>query len=217
MHASGHDVSPGGSGEISRRDFLYIATGAFAGVGTLATAWPFIDQMNPSADTLAAGSPVTIDLSKIAPGQQIIIQWRSTPIFIVHRTAPALAGLRQQALLSRLSDPDSDEFQQPDYAKNWSRSLKPDYLVLVGICTHLGCIPRYQSQPEGGGIESQWPEGYLCPCHGSRYDLAGRVFRGMPAPLNLPVPPYHFSGETSLIVGENPPGSSFEMSSVEQM
>ncbi len=133
---------------IKRRDFLYIATGAVASVGALLAAWPFVDQMEPGADVLAAGSPLTVDLAKVAPGQQILVVWRGKPIFIVNRTPPVLAGLRAPALLGRLRDPASREHQQPDYADNWCRSVRPEYLVLVGICTHLGCIPKFH--PERG-------------------------------------------------------------------
>ncbi len=200
---------------VSRRDFLYIATGSVAGVGALLAAWPFIDQMEPSTGVLAAGGPITIDLSAIAPGQQIVVSWRSRPIFIVNRTPAILAELRQPSLLDRLRDPSSHEMQQPDYAENWSRSIKPEYLVVVGVCTHLGCIPTFTPNP--GTLDTTWPGGYLCHCHGSKYDLAGRVFQGVPAPLNLPVPPYHFANDTMLVIGENPEGKSFDLNSVEQI
>jgi len=201
--------------EIKRRDFLYIATAAMAGVGSVLAAWPFINQMWPDSSALAANSPIVVDLSKIAPGQQVLVLWQSHPIFIVHRTPAALKELKNPALLRMLRDPDSDQMQQPDYAKNWCRSVKPDYLVVVGICTHLGCIPTFTPAP--GELGPSWPGGYLCHCHGSRYDLAGRVFQGVPAPLNLPVPPYSFSGATSLIVGQGPQGSGFTLSSVQQL
>jgi ubiquinol-cytochrome c reductase iron-sulfur subunit len=203
--------------EVKRRDFLYIATSAVLGVGAVLSTWPFIDQMEPAADVLAAGGPLTVDLTHVAPGQQIVVRWRSKPIFIVNRTPAALRELKQPSLLSRLRDPNSQEDQQPAYADNWSRSIKPEYLVLVGICTHLGCIPGYKPQPGDPQLGPTWPGGYLCPCHGSRYDLAGRVFQSVPAPLNLPVPPYHFASDTSLVIGENPEGSTFALSSVEQI
>lgn len=209
--------APVGEPGVKRRDFLHIATGAMAAVGAALAAWPFIDQMNPSAAVLAAGAPMSIDLSKIEPGQQIVVMWRSKPIFIVHRTPAILAELKSPSLLGRLRDPQSEEHQQPAYADNWSRSLKPDYLVLVGICTHLGCIPEFHPNPGEPSLGANWPGGYFCPCHGSRYDLAGRVFQGVPAPLNLPVPPYHFANDTTLIIGENPPGQSFDLGSVEQL
>jgi ubiquinol-cytochrome c reductase iron-sulfur subunit len=198
-----------------RRDFIVIFATAAAAGGAAAVAWPLIDQMNPGADVVAQGSPITVDISKIAPGQMITVMWQSKPMFIVHRTPAMLARLTRPSLLSSLRDPHSKAMQQPSYAKNWSRSLKPDYLVLVGICTHLGCIPGFQPAP--GAIGPSWPGGWLCPCHGSRYDLAGRVFDGSPAPLNLPVPPYSFTSDTSIELGQNPPGESFTMSQIQTM
>ncbi|HLY05956.1 MAG TPA: ubiquinol-cytochrome c reductase iron-sulfur subunit [Rhizomicrobium sp.] len=200
---------------IKRRDFLLLATTAAGGTGALLAAWPFIDQMEPSSDVLAAGGPVTVDVSKLLPGQQIVITWRSHPVFIVHRTPPILRELKARSLLTRLRDPDSDEPQQPAYAKNWSRSIRPEYLVVIGICTHLGCIPSLVANP--GTLGPNWPGGYLCHCHGSRYDLAGRVFKSVPAPLNLPVPPYCFAPDSTLMVGENPKGENFQLSQIETL
>jgi ubiquinol-cytochrome c reductase iron-sulfur subunit len=201
--------------QIKRRDFLYVATGAFGAVGALFALWPFIDQMEPSSDVLAAGGSVSVDLAPILPGQQILILWQSKPIFIAHRTPAILEKLKAKSLLAMLRDPNSEQLQQPPYAANWSRSIRPEYLVVVGICTHLGCIPTLTPKP--GSLGPSWPGGYLCHCHGSKYDLAGRVFQGVPAPLNLPVPPYHFANDTTLVVGENPNGETFALSSVEQM
>ncbi len=199
--------------KVTRRDFLYLATGALGVAGVAAVAWPLIDQMEPSADVLALGAPITVDISSLKPGAQVVVQWRSHPIFIVRRTSKALDELKQPSVLSRLSDPDLQQRQQPKYAQNWSRSIKPEYLVLVGICTHLGCVPGYK--PAVGEIGPAWPGGYFCPCHGSKYDLAGRVFKGVPAPLNLPVPPYRYASATSLVIGEDPKGSTFTLSDVE--
>ena len=212
-----HHAADGKTAErqATRRDFLYLATGAVGAVGAMFAAWPFIDQMEPSADVLAAGAPISVDISSLQPGAQVVVQWRSHPIFIVRRTQKVLDELKQPSLLARLSDPDSRQRQQPKYAQNWSRSIKPEYLVLVGICTHLGCVPGYK--PTVGEIGPNWPGGYFCPCHGSRYDLAGRVFKGVPAPLNLPVPPYHFVNEKTLRIGENPKGSKFDFGSIEQI
>ncbi|MGH6889200.1 MAG: ubiquinol-cytochrome c reductase iron-sulfur subunit [Rhizomicrobium sp.] len=201
--------------EIRRRDFILVATTAAGVIGGLFALWPLIDQMEPSSEVIAAGGPVTVDVSKIPPGQQILVLWRSRPIFVVHRTPAILEKLKSPSDLALLSDPNSQQLQQPPYATNWSRSIKPEYLVLVGICTHLGCIPGLQAKP--GSLGPNWPGGYLCPCHGSKYDLAGRVFRGVPAPLNLPVPPYNFSGPTTLVIGENPKGSEFSLASVQQL
>ena len=200
----------------TRRDFLFAAAGAMAAVGTIATAWPFINQMNPAADTLAAGAPVDVNISHIQPGQQITVLWRSRPIFIMHRTPAALDMLQKPDDIDQLLDPNSAVLQQPAYATNWHRSIKPDYLVVVGICTHLGCIPRLVTTP-GGNLGPAWPGGYFCPCHGSRYDLAARVFKGVPAPYNLPVPPHRFVSDAILRVGENPPGSDFDLGSIVQI
>ena len=211
------DTTHDTSATAPRRDFLYIATGSVAAVGAACAAWPFIDQMNPSADVLAAGGPVDVDLSKVAEGQQIIVLWRSRPIFIVNRSTKATDELKDPKLLDHLRDPDSKAMQQPEYAQNWSRSIKPEYLVIVGICTHLGCIPDFKPQPGATDMGPTWPGGYFCPCHGSKYDMAGRVYEGVPAPLNLPVPPYTYVSDTVVRIGENPEGSSFQMNQVEQM
>jgi ubiquinol-cytochrome c reductase iron-sulfur subunit len=203
--------------EPTRRDFLYLATAAVGGVGAAATLWPLIDQMNPDAETQAAAGPVDIDLSQIQPGQQIVVLWSARPVFVVHRPKEALDALQTPAHLALLADPNSTVRQQPDYATNWSRSAKPEFLVLVGVCTHLGCIPKFWPQPSPTEPAPNWPGGYFCPCHGSKYDLAGRVFLGVPAPYNLPVPPYHFANDKTLRVGENPPGSTFDFGSVVQV
>ena len=206
-------------GEIppSRRDILFLATGAVAAIGAAATIWPLIDQMNPDARTIAAGGPFDVDLSPIQPGQQIVVKWQEHPVFIVRRPPEALKVLREPQLLARLRDPDSEVKQQPDYAANWSRSLEPEFLVLVGVCTHLGCIPNFF--PKEGSLPSvsDWPGGWFCPCHGSKYDLAGRVFAGVPAPYNLPVPPYHLPNPKTLRLGENPAGKTFEFGDIIQV
>lgn len=203
--------------EPTRRDFLYLATGAVAAVGAAFTVWPFIDQMNPDAATLAAAGPVDVDLSKVEPGQQIIVLWRSKPIFIVNRTQALLKELESPQMTARLADPKSEVDQQPSYANNWHRSIKPEYAVLVGICTHLGCIPKFFPEPSESEPTPGWPGGYFCPCHGSKYDLAGRVWSGVPAPYNLPVPPYRFVNDKTLRVGENPPGETFSFDAIVQI
>jgi ubiquinol-cytochrome c reductase iron-sulfur subunit len=200
----------------TRRDFLVIAANALMGVGAACAAWPLIKSMNPAQDVLAAGAPIDIDISSIQPGQQIVVLWRSRPVFIVNRNPDELAKLQSAQDLSLLRDPDSNELQQPPYAKNWHRSIKPEFLVLVGICTHLGCIPNF-TPAAGGALGADWPGGYFCPCHGSRYDLAGRVFSGVPAPYNLPVPPYRFVSDKVVRIGENPPDSAFDFASIEQI
>jgi ubiquinol-cytochrome c reductase iron-sulfur subunit len=200
----------------TRRDFLFIATGALAGVGAIAALVPMISQMEPDAATLAAGGPVEFDASKLQPGQQAVVRWRSRPIFIINRTPAALKMLQDERLLSRLSDSKSTSPQQPPYAKNWHRSIDPKFGVVVGICTHLGCIPEFFPDPNAQMPTAGWLGGYFCPCHGSKYDLAGRVFAGVPAPYNLPVPPYRMINNT-IRIGENPPKVTWEFDSIAQI
>jgi ubiquinol-cytochrome c reductase iron-sulfur subunit len=211
------DVSSGQHTQATRRDFLYIATAAVAAVGAAASLVPLIAQMNPDAATLAAGGPVDLDLSKVALGQQVVVRWRSRPIFVTHRTEVLLQQLKSASLIDRLADPQSQALQQPPYADNWHRSVKPEYGVLVGICTHLGCIPLFYPQPSQSQPTADWPGGYFCPCHGSKYDLTGRVFKGVPAPYNLPVPPYRFVTDSKIRIGENPPGISFDFGAIRQI
>jgi ubiquinol-cytochrome c reductase iron-sulfur subunit len=201
----------------TRRDFLFLATGAFGIVGTAAAVVPFVAQLAPDASTIAAGGPIDVDLKSVAPGQMIIVRWRSRPVFIVHRPAKLLATLQAPQLVDLLSDPDSQKLQQPPYAANWHRSIKPGFGILVGICTHLGCIPEFFPNPSPTTPTSSWLGGYFCPCHGSKYDVAGRVFKGVPAPYNLPVPPYHFVNDTTVRIGENPPGATFDFDSIMQL
>ncbi len=198
----------------TRRDFLYIATAAVGAVGAAATLVPLIGQMNPDRATVAAGAPISVDISKIAPGQQIQVFWRSKPILIVNRPPAALKVLQEKKMVDRLSDPDSTVHQQPPYAQNWHRSAKPEYAVLVGICTHLGCIPKFFPDPNPSSPAADWLGGYFCPCHGSKYDLAGRVFSGVPAPYNLPVPPYRFENDKTVRIGENPPGVTYDLGEI---
>lgn len=201
----------------TRRDLLSLVTTAGAAIGVGAIAWPLVDSMNPSADVIAAGAPIDIDLSKLGEGQQIVVLWRGAPMLIVNRTPEALKTLQEPSLVSNLSDPDSKAHQQPPYAENWHRSVKPEYAVLVGICTHLGCLPGYLPNPDPTTPAPNWPGGYFCPCHGSKYDLAGRVYSGVPAPYNLPVPPYTFIDDKTVRIGENPAGVAFELTSIVQM
>ena len=203
--------------QTTRRDFLYVATAAVGAVGAAATLVPLVDQMNPDAATLAAGGPVELDLSKVAPGQQVVVRWRNRPIFVTRRTDQLLKDLQSPALLALLSDPNSLALQQPPYAQNWHRSAKPEYGIVVGICTHLGCIPLFYPQPSATQPTAEWPGGYFCPCHGSKYDLASRVFSGVPAPYNLPVPPYRFTDDHTIRIGENPPGVNFDFASIRQI
>jgi ubiquinol-cytochrome c reductase iron-sulfur subunit len=176
----------------TRRDFLYIATATVGAIGAAATVVPLVDQMNPDASTLAAGGPVELDISKIDEGQQVMIRWRQRPIFVFRRSKQTL---------------DAMQSQQP-YATNWHRSIKPEIGILVGICTHLGCIPLFYPNASATTPVSNWPGGYFCPCHGSKYDAAGRVFSGVPAPYNLPVPPYRFVNDKTIRVGENDPSAT---------
>lgn len=203
--------------EPKRRDLLQLIAVSGAAIGTGAICWPLIASMNPSQDVVAAGAPIDIDLAKIANGQQIVVLWRGAPMLIVHRAAAAIKTLQNPAVIRLLSDPNSTVHQQPPYAVNWHRSVKPEFAVLVGICTHLGCLPEYKPQPDPSTPAPNWPGGYFCPCHGSKYDLAGRVYSGVPAPYNLPVPPYHFVNDTTLRIGENPQGVEFALTSVVQM
>jgi ubiquinol-cytochrome c reductase iron-sulfur subunit len=185
-----------------KRRFLVAATSVMGGVAGAAVALPFVMSMTPSARARAAGAPVEVDISKVEPGMMITIEWRGKPVWIVHRTPEMLASLPK--IDSEMVDPNSAVKQQPDYARNEVRSIKPEYLVLVGICTHLGCSP---SQKLAAGLDSgmggNWPGGFFCPCHGSKFDLAGRVFKGVPAPINLEVPPYAYLSDTRLIVGSD--------------
>lgn len=199
-----------------RRDFLLLVASAMGGVAAASVLWPLIDSLNPSKDVVAAGAPVDFDLAPLQPANQKLVMWRGRPVFVLRRTADELRMLQEKRDTGLLGDPNSTARQQPPYAKNWHRSIEPEYLVVVGICTHLGCIPRLEAQV-GGSFGANWPGGYFCPCHGSKYDLAGRVFSGVPAPYNLPVPPYHFVSKTVIRIGENPPGSHFDFASIEQI
>lgn len=209
--------APGGEHQESRRDFLLLVAGAVGAVAVVATGYAVVNSLNPAADILAAGGPVDVDLSKVAPGQQVIVQWRGKPIFIVDRTPALLKELQDPKLISRLSDPSSSTNQQPPYADNWHRSINPQYAVIVGVCTHLGCIPLFYPKPDPSNPAPDWLGGYFCPCHGSKYDLAGRVFAGVPAPYNLPVPPYHFPDKTTVRIGEDPPGQTWDFGSIVQI
>lgn len=184
-----------------RRHFLLVATTVTGLAGAALTAVPFLASWKPSARAQALGAPVDADISKIEPGAIIKVNWRGQAIFIVRRTEAMLATLTTPALISELRDPDSKESEQPDFAKNTDRSLKPEYLVLVGVCTHLGCAPMDRFQPQDAELGSTWPGGFYCPCHGSKFDLAGRVFKDVPAPLNLRVPPYRFLNEGVIQIG----------------
>jgi len=183
--------------DLERRKFLTLATSVIGGVGIGLASVPFISSWLPSAQAKALGAPVEIDISKIAEGQKIKVAWRGQPVFIVHRSPAVLNSLA--GMDPMLRDPNSDESQQPQYAHNEYRSIKEQILVLVGICTHLGCVPLYK--PERDSVEAGWQGGFFCPCHGSKYDMAGRVYKGVPAPKNLPVPPYRYVNDKILMIG----------------
>jgi ubiquinol-cytochrome c reductase iron-sulfur subunit len=187
-----------------RRDFLVKTTLAMGAVGIVATAVPFVSSMLPAADVEEAAAPLKIDISQLKPGDQLTVNWRGKPIWVVLRAQQALDSLVKDETLLR--DPTSSVDQQPTYAQNRYRSIKPEILVLVGICTHLGCIPTYR--PEPGSVEPSWPGGFFCTCHGSKFDLAGRVFKGVPAPINLEVPSYTFLDDKTLLLGVDYPKKS---------
>ena len=185
--------------DLARRCFLRRATTAVGGLGLAATSVPFISYWLPSMDTEAAGEPITVNFATLQPAQQLTVIWRGKPVWIIRRTQTMLDNLPK--LNNELRDPLSEEDQQPAYAKNIYRSIKPEFLVAIGICTHLGCIPTYR--PDVGSISPTWLGGFYCPCHGSLYDLAGRVYKGVPAPKNLEIPPYGYINEGRLIIGED--------------
>jgi len=195
-----------GTVDHKKRRFLITASSAMGGVAGVAMAVPFVLSMNPSARARAAGAPVEVDISNIEPGMMITVEWRGKPVWIVNRTPEMLARLPKND--PELVDPKSRVDQQPDYAKNEDRSIKPEYLVVVGICTHLGCSPTPKLVAgTDSGMGSDWPGGFFCPCHGSKFDLAGRVFKGVPAPINLLVPPYAYLSDTRLIIGTHEKGA----------
>lgn len=189
-----------------RRRFLAAATSAVGGVGVVAAAWPFISSMEPSARAQAAGAPVEVSIAKIEPGQLLRQEWRGKPIWVVRRSERMLKNLEE--IEPQLRDPRSTATsQQPSYCQNQWRSIKPEYLVLVGICTHLGCSPIYRPEIAPPDLGPKWVGGFFCPCHGSRYDLAGRVFKNVPAPLNLEVPPNKYLNDTRIVVGVDQGGN----------
>lgn len=187
-----------------RREFLIKSTAALGAVGVIATAVPFVASMLPGEDVEQAAAPVKVDISKLVAGQQLTVMWRGRPIWVIRRTPEALASLNTDESLLR--DPNSEIDQQPHYAKNRFRSIKPDILVLVALCTHLGCIPTYR--PDVGSIQVDWPGGFYCSCHGSKFDMAGRVFKGVPAPINLEVPSYTFIDDATLLIGVDYPAKA---------
>ena len=192
------------NGDVSqgRRRFLIGATSVVGGVGVVGAAVPFLGSWNPSAKAEAAGAPVTVNISKIEPGQQITVEWRGQPVWIIRRTDEMNENIEK--LNDRVKDPNSEVPQQPEYIDGILRSLKPEFAVLVGLCTHLGCVPSYRPEVAPADLGDEWLGGVFCPCHGSRYDMAGRVYEAQPAPTNLVVPPYRFDDDSTLTIGLDP-------------
>ena len=191
---SSEDVNSG------RRRFLVAATSAVGVAGAVGIAVPFVGSWNPSAKAKAAGAPVKADISKLEAGQMVVVEWRGKPVYVVHRTESQLERLAD--VNDKLKDPDSAISQQPAYISGIDRSIRPEILVIEGLCTHLGCAPKFR--PEVGAADlggADWPGGFFCPCHGSKFDLSGRVFAGVPASTNLVVPPYSFEGDNLLVIG----------------
>jgi len=185
-----------------RRKFLTAATSLVGVAGAVGIAVPFVGSWNPSAKAKAAGAPVKADISKIEPGQMVIVEWRGKPVYVVNRTDAQLAELPN--LNDRLKDPESTASVQPAYIKGIDRAIRPNLLVIVGLCTHLGCAPKFRPEvgaPDLSTSGQNWEGGFFCPCHGSKFDLSGRVYAGVPASSNLEVPPYTFEGEKVLVIG----------------
>jgi ubiquinol-cytochrome c reductase iron-sulfur subunit len=186
--------------EKERRKFLLVSTAGVGAVGLVAATIPLVESMAPSERARAAGAPAEFDVARLAPAALATVEWRGKPVWVLHRTPAMLASLGKHDAL--LLDPASGSSVQPAYAKNPYRARRPDFLVVTAVCTHLGCIPVYRPEPGAADLGADWPGGFYCPCHGSRYDLAGRVFRNVPAPTNLEVPPYAFRG-SKLVIGED--------------
>ena len=184
-----------------KRRFLIGATSVVGGVGAVATATPFVMSFFPSERAKAAGAPVEVDIAKLEPGQKIDVEWRGKVVWIINRTPPMLASLPK--LDPKLLDPNSNSSQQPAYAKNEHRSIKDNIFVAVGICTHLGCSPTFRPDIAPADLGEDWQGGFFCPCHQSKFDLAGRVYSGVPAPSNLPVPPHQYLSDTRIIIGDD--------------
>jgi len=186
---------------LPARRKLVVAVSALSGLGIVGTAIPFVRSMSPSARARAAGAPVEADVSQLAQGQLMTVEWRGKPVWILHRTAEMITRLEQNATF--LADPQSLESQQPAYCRNPWRSRNPELLVAVGICTHLGCVPSFRPEAAPADLGEAWPGGFYCPCHGSKFDLSGRVFKRVPAPTNLEIPRYRFLGASVLVIGSD--------------
>jgi ubiquinol-cytochrome c reductase iron-sulfur subunit len=185
-----------------KRRFLVTSTSVVGAVGTGFVCVPFIASWNPSERAKNAGAPVEIDISSLKEGQRVTVEWQSKPVWIIRRSKKSLADLEKQ--VDNLDDPDSEDIdQQPEYAKNMHRSRRPEILVLVGLCTHLGCSPTYRAEIGPVDLGADWLGGFFCPCHSSKFDLAGRVFQGVPAPTNLVVPPHYYVSENVILIGDD--------------
>jgi len=184
-----------------KRRFLLAATTVVGGIGVVAATAPFLISLAPSERAKAAGAPVDIDIAKLEPGQKIDVEWRGKVVWVINRTPTMLASLPKMD--ARLLDPNSDSSQQPTYCKNENRSIKPAIWVAVGICTHLGCSPTYRPEVAPMDLGADWLGGFFCPCHQSKFDLAGRVFKGVPAPANLVIPPHKYLSDTRIVIGED--------------
>jgi ubiquinol-cytochrome c reductase iron-sulfur subunit len=187
--------------DLSRRHFLTVATGVAGGVGVVLAAVPFVASFRPSARAQALGGPIEVDIDKLEDGAMVRVVWRGRPVWILRRTPDMMARLHGVPD-SELKDPLSDKSEQPPYAKNANRAQRPDVLVVVGVCTHLGCAPIERFDVAPADLGPSWVGGFYCPCHGSRFDLAGRVMTGSPAPTNLPIPPYRFVGDNLVLIGD---------------
>ena len=187
----------------SRRRFLIGATSAVGGAGAVGIAVPFVASWLPSAKAKAAGAPVKYNLGKLEPGAMVTVEWRGKPVYILRRTPEILESITQSEHM--VSDPTSERPQQPEYAKNEYRAIKDEYLILVGVCTHLGCAPKHRPEPGSVPVsfEGGWLGGFFCPCHGSKFDLAGRVFKGVPAPANLEVPKHQYLTDDIVLIGDD--------------
>jgi len=199
-----HAVVAEGEVDLDRRKFLTRATIATGAVGAAFACVPFIESWSPSESARAQGAPTTVDLSKVEPGQMVTPVWRKQAVYVVRRTPDMLARVAGHD--GELKDPTSEYSEQPQYAKNPLRSRTPEFLVLFGICTHLGCLPKQRFS--AGELGPSWPGGFFCPCHGSRFDLAGRVFNGSPASTNLVVPPYSYPNPRTLVIGADEKGAA---------
>lgn len=186
--------------DVSKRQFLTLAATAASAVGVGFAAVPFVSSMQPSARAQAEGGPVEVDIGQLEPGQLIRVKWRGRPVWVLRRTQESLAALG--SLNAELRDPLSAESSQPEAVRNEFRSIKPEILVTVGLCTHLGCVPSYRPELAPEDLGADWKGGFFCPCHGSRFDLAGRVYKGVPAPTNLEVPPHRYLSDARLMIGE---------------